>query len=123
MPNIQQLVDDLKAIGLVKEASKLMAEHNKEETNKKEQREFKEQMVLPCRTTEDINRANNLLDVGGEDLPEDVKVRLNILSQPQKPNIYVEQRNWFGAEYKEEYKRKVNSVKTTTWLEKLEHMC
>lgn len=123
MPNIQKLVDDLKAIGLVKEASKLMAEHNKEETNKREQKEFKEQMALPCRTTEDINRANNLLDVGGEDLPEDVKVKLNILSQPQKPNIYVETRNWFGAEYKKEYKKKVDSVKTTTWLEKLEHIC
>ena len=43
--------------------------------------------------------------------------------QKQKPNVYVTPRNWFGAEYKEEYRKKVDSVKTTTWLEKLEHIC
>jgi len=123
MPSIQQLVNDLKDIGLVKEASKLMAEHKKEETEQNEQKQFTEQMALHGRTEKDINRANDLLDVGGKYLPEDIRAKLKFLSQPQKPNIYVEHRNWFGAEYKEEYKIKVNSVKTTTWLEKLEHIC
>ncbi len=85
-----------------------------------EQEEFKEEQAHKVHRSKDkIDAAESLLNEIGEDLPGEIKHKLQTASRPIKENIRVSPRNWFGEDYRKEYKHHVNSYKAKTWMEKL----
>ena len=116
-------IEDLEKLGLKKQANELRKEFTKETKKEKSILETKEfDFAFKSnlnRPKENIDAAKELLDVGIDILPDEIRSQIKSTCREPRENVYVKPRNWLGVDYQKEYESRINSVKIKSHTEKL----
>lgn len=83
-----------------------------------------ENLCLQCVSKRaEKQKLKEMLDIGGDNIPQELQNSLRAASKPRGENIYVTSEwksQWLTVEYQSWYKRKVAKVKRRDWFERMQ---